>query len=122
MYKKKEKLELFPLKWLSDIKINRYAKIKHDANPYDPDWKEYFEEREMRLMLNSAINKKTVRTLWDAQNRTCPYCHERIDSSTMWRVAKQTVNGVTKLLLVHYHCGRTNDLSNKLEEYEPVSI
>jgi RNA-directed DNA polymerase len=118
----KAKKELLPLKWLSNIKINRYAKVKQDANPYDIEWKEYFEEREKRLMLNSAISKKTISTLSNVQNRTCPYCKERIDCSTPWRVAKQTINGTTVQLIVHYYCGRTNVSTNKLEEYEPVSI
>lgn len=46
--------ELYPIKWLTDTKITRYAKLKCDANPYDPDWTEYFEKRETRLMLQSA--------------------------------------------------------------------
>ena len=34
--------------------------LKCDANPYDPDWTEYFEKRETRLMLQSAKGRNTI--------------------------------------------------------------
>ena len=30
---------------MSDTPIRRHTKIRADANPYDPDWKIYFEKR-----------------------------------------------------------------------------
>ena len=119
---RKSKTELYPVQWLSNIKVTRYAKIKHDANPYDTDWKSYFEERETRLMLSSAKSKKTIRFIWEKQGRICPFCKQKITSVTPWRVTKQVVNGKPERILVHFYCGRTNVLSKKLEEYEPVSI
>jgi len=38
---------------LSDIPIRRHIKIKADANPYDPDWAEYFIKRSQRLLLGA---------------------------------------------------------------------
>jgi len=35
---------------LGDIPIRRHIKIKSDANPYDPDWLEYFIKRLQRLL------------------------------------------------------------------------
>jgi RNA-directed DNA polymerase len=32
----------------SDTKIRRYIKIRADANPFDPDWQDYFAERAFR--------------------------------------------------------------------------
>ena len=118
----KGKTELYPVQWMSNIKITRYAKIKHDANPYDTDWRSYFEERETRLMLNSAKSKKTIKFLWDRQERICPFCKQKITSATPWRVVKTTIDGKQERMLAHLYCGRKNVLTNKLEEYEPISI
>ena len=30
----------------SDTKISRYVKIRGDANPFDPEWDEYFAKRQ----------------------------------------------------------------------------
>ena len=110
---KKSKSELYPVQWLSSMKITRYAKIKQDANPYDAQWKKYFEERESRLMLNAAISKKTIRFITKKQGRTCPFCKQEISSYTPWRVTEQTVNGKTGQILAHRYCGRTNVSSKK---------
>jgi RNA-directed DNA polymerase len=118
---RKGKTELYPIQWLTNIKITRYAKIKHDANPYDTDWIGYFEERETRLMLNSAKSKKTIKFLWDRQERICPFCRQKITSATPWRVVKTTIDGKQERMLAHLYCGRKNVLTDKLEDYEPVS-
>ena len=28
-----------------ETKIRRHVKVRHDANPFDPQWKSYFKER-----------------------------------------------------------------------------
>jgi hypothetical protein len=33
------------LVYASDTKIKRHVKIRRDANPFDPQWRPYFEER-----------------------------------------------------------------------------
>jgi RNA-directed DNA polymerase len=42
---KNDKLELLSM---SSIPIRRHIKIKANANPYDPHWKEYFDKRSKR--------------------------------------------------------------------------
>ena len=121
-YIRKGKKELYPVQWLSNIKITRYAKIKQDANPYDTQWKEYFDERENRLILNSAKSKKTIRFILEKQGRICPFCKHEISSYTPWRVTEHTVNGKSERILAHLYCGIRNVLTEQLEEYEPVSI
>jgi hypothetical protein len=29
----------------TDIKIRRHVKVKKDANPFDPQWRDYFQDR-----------------------------------------------------------------------------
>jgi RNA-directed DNA polymerase len=118
---KKGERKLNPVKWLTDTKIVRYAKVKYDANPYDTEWKEYFEERETRLMLSSAKGKKSILAIWNRQEKKCPHCNEKITSDTPWRVSERIANGIASRCLVHNYCGRENVESKKLEEYEPVS-
>jgi RNA-directed DNA polymerase len=36
------------LVWASDTKIRRHVKIRKEANPFDPSWQPYFEERAFR--------------------------------------------------------------------------
>ena len=46
----REKNSKITLLKLSDIPIRRHIKIKSDANPYDPDWFDYFIKRSQRLL------------------------------------------------------------------------
>ena len=43
--KRMEEKDIFPLKLAFETKILRHKKIKGEANPFDAEWKEYFEER-----------------------------------------------------------------------------
>ena len=121
-FTRKGKSDLYPIQWLSSIKITRYAKVKQDANPYDAQWKEYFEERENRLLLNSAKSKRTIRFILEKHGRICPFCKQEISSHTLWRVAERNIFGETVRVLAHLYCGRMNVSSLNLEEYEPVSL
>ena len=120
-FDKDGRTELHPIKWLTDTKITRYAKLKCYANPYDPDWREYFEKRETCLMLQSAKGRNTIVRIWKRQQRKCPYCGESITRNTPWRVSEKVVNGHTERTLVHSYCGRFNVQPFNKEEYEPVS-
>lgn len=33
----------------ADTKIRRHVKVKADANPYDPEWRSYFEDRKRSM-------------------------------------------------------------------------
>jgi RNA-directed DNA polymerase len=46
----REKDDNISLLKLSDIPIRRHIKIKANANPYDPEWHEYFIQRSQRLL------------------------------------------------------------------------
>lgn len=49
----KEKGSKTALLKLGDIPIRRHIKIKADANPYDPDWSDYFIKRSQRFLLGA---------------------------------------------------------------------
>jgi RNA-directed DNA polymerase len=44
----REKNDKSSLFLLAKLTFNLYVKIKSDANPYDPNWKEYFKSRSLR--------------------------------------------------------------------------
>jgi len=44
------KMQVFKLKKLADIPIVRHIKIKSDANPFDPQWDNYFETRKPKVL------------------------------------------------------------------------
>lgn len=72
------------LRLASDIPIKRHRKIKGDANPYDPAWEIYFEERLGLKMLNNLKGRRQLRHLWKEQNGICPNCQQKITKLTGW--------------------------------------
>jgi len=43
---------------LADLPIRRYTKIQRDANPYDADWKDYFDKRERTRKMLTISDRK----------------------------------------------------------------
>jgi RNA-directed DNA polymerase len=48
----------------SAIPIRRHIKINGDANPYDPQWEAYFEERLRLKMKDSLLGRRKLLSLW----------------------------------------------------------
>jgi len=108
----------------SDIPIKRHIKVKAAANPYDPTWEPYFEERLALQMKDSLQGYERLIKLWFNQNGRCPSCGEKISRETGWHLhhRKWLVNGgddsLSNLSLMHPTCHqqlhaktrRTNDL------------
>lgn len=57
---------------LTQAKILRHIKIQAQANPFDPRWERYFEQRRQEQARDLANPKK--RSLWRKQQAICPYC------------------------------------------------
>lgn len=66
----------------SDTAIVRHVKIKGDANPFDPEWNAYFEDRIGRQLGLKAGNRKKLVHLWLQQKGNCQSCGEVITSQT----------------------------------------
>jgi hypothetical protein len=56
----------------SRMPIRRHTKFKGDANPYDPAWEPYFEERLGVKMAGTLVGRWTPRLLWLEQDGICP--------------------------------------------------
>lgn len=90
--------------------IRRHRKIKADANPFDPRWESYFDDRLGFAMMDSLRGRKQLIHLWLDQERRCPVCHQMITKSSGWRLLHRTrlidggTNTVRNLNLLHPDC------------------
>lgn len=64
--------------------IRRHRKIQGAANPYDPAWELYFEERLGVKMAENLKQRRTLLHLWKAQDGLCPVCNQKITFLTGW--------------------------------------
>ena len=99
--------------WLYRAKstpIKRHIKVQGEANPYDPVYETYFEDREGSHMLDTFRGTKTLRFLWMEQHGLCPLCNIKITRITGWRLhhCVPLVKGGSKSadnrLLLHPEC------------------
>ena len=96
----------------SKIPIQRHTKIKEEANPYDPAWELYFEERLGIKMSNTLLGRRRLYFLWKEQNGICPLCNQKITKLTgwhnhhiVWRVHGGEDSAENRVLL-HPNCHR----------------
>ena len=93
-----------------DVPIKRHVKIKAAANPYDPRWEIYFEERIALQMKENLHGYDKLLRLWFNQDGRCPQCGEKISRETGWHLHHlvSIVNGgddsMANLILMHPTC------------------
>lgn len=92
-------------------KIVPYLKIRSEANPFDPNWEPYFEQRALSKLLQGAEGRKTELRLLKKQGGKCPICRQMLAESyhmhhVVWRVFGGDVLGTPNLILVHETCHR----------------
>jgi RNA-directed DNA polymerase len=99
--------------WLYNAKstpIKRHVKVKGEANPYDPTYETYFEEREGAHMLDKFRGTRTLRFLWHEQRGLCTLCNTKITRITGWHLhycvprVKGGSTGATNCVLLHPEC------------------
>lgn len=92
--------------------IRRHVKVKGDANPYDPAWELYFEERQATRMTNSLTGRGTARYLWLEQDGKCLVCHSPLTLEEGWHIhhllwrSKGGSDLIENLVLLHPNCQR----------------
>lgn len=102
--KPKGKQDSLTLKNLSNIHFIQYTQIKGDANPFDPKYDKYFDQRETQKMLVTLKGRNSLLYLWKKQDRKCPLCGMPIDRVLPWNVTEKVVNGKIQRSLVHDKC------------------
>lgn len=96
----------------SDTLIKRYIKIKGEANPFDPKFEPYFEERSTSKMRDTLKGNKRLLSLWLNQGGMCPICRQKITVDMQWSlhyITRKTEGGgstITNLRVMHNHCHR----------------
>jgi RNA-directed DNA polymerase len=58
--------------------------VRAAANPYDPTWELYFEQRLGVKMANNLRGRRQLLRLWREQEGCCPVCHQKITHLTGW--------------------------------------
>lgn len=96
----------------SDIQIRRHVKIQDAANPFDPQWERYFEDRQGLKMLHALKGRGSLIRLWLDQDKSCGLCRQRITTDTGWDVHHivRRVDGgpstLANLVMLHPNCHR----------------
>jgi RNA-directed DNA polymerase len=94
------------------LPIRRHLKIRGTANPYDPEWEIYFEERQFRHTLTDFWNRPWFKQLWARERGRCPVCGELITRETGWHnhhIHWRVYGGSDELdnrILLHPNCHR----------------
>jgi RNA-directed DNA polymerase len=95
-----------------DTPIRRHVKVKGTANPYDPAWELYFEERLAQQLANSLTGRGTARYLWLEQHGKCLVCGQPLTLEEGWHVhhllwrAFGGDDNTDNLTLLHSNCHR----------------
>ncbi|WP_281647560.1 group II intron reverse transcriptase/maturase [Parendozoicomonas sp. Alg238-R29] len=103
---------LAELLYASDVAIKRHVKIKGNANPYDPEWEQYFEARWLKKVKESLKSRGKLIRLWSEQKGLCPLCCGTLDHESGWDVHHiiERTNGGTdvlsNLVMLHPNCHR----------------
>ena len=94
---------------LASVKTKKHVKIKHNANPYDLEYKQYFEERETRKRLDTLKGWKSIlKYAWELQKRKCPICGQTLTLNSEWANIEE--EGNVYPIIYHKDC-YNNDVS-----------
>jgi RNA-directed DNA polymerase len=104
-----QKVRLF---YASSVAIKRHPKIKGAANPFDPAWEVYFEQRHGVTMADDLKGRRKLLYLWKEQDGLCPVCNQPITQLTGWHnhhLVWRTNGGSDRAanrVLLHPNCHR----------------
>jgi len=112
------------LVYAANTPIRRQVKIRAAANPYDPQWEVYFEQRRQAQMSENLQAYPRLRRLWKAQHGCCLRCGQAITVESGWHIHHKvwrTHGGgesVDNLEMLHPACHRQVH-SSKVPEGKP---
>jgi RNA-directed DNA polymerase len=94
----------------ASVPIKRHAKVKAQANPYEPEWETYYEKRLDVHIVDTLKGKRWLLHLWKEQNGLCPMCQQKITKITGWHshhIAWRSKGGPDRAenrVLLHPNC------------------
>ena len=68
----------------SRVSIKRHVKVRAAANPFDPAWELYFEQRLGVKMVDNLKGRRQLLRLWKEQDGICTVCNQKITELTGW--------------------------------------
>jgi RNA-directed DNA polymerase len=96
----------------ADVRIERHVLIRHEANPYDPEWEPYYEERLQAKMAATIAGREVLEALYKRQQGRCVQCGQLFNERESWQVHHRhwRVYGgdetLDNLELLHANCHR----------------
>lgn len=115
---KTQRLRKVHLIRVDQIPIKRYVKIRSNANPYDPQWEIYFENRMDVKILDNLKRRRRLFNLWKEQRGICPICSQKITKITGWHthhIIHRVEGGsddIQNLVLLHPTCHKQVHCAN----------
>ncbi len=122
---------------IGKVPIQRYVKVRGNANPYDPAMELYFEQRLAKKWETGCHGKSKVISLWRRQARKCPCCGQVILlelGAHTHHIVYRVMGGsdtMDNLMLLHPECHRqlhandnrdtTGPLMGAFERLEPLA-
>jgi RNA-directed DNA polymerase len=94
------------------VSIRRHVKVRGDANPYDPAWELYLEERLFQKMQATLAGRGRIAYLWKEQQGRCGGCGQPLQEEQEWQVHHRVrrtqggSDGLDNLELLHANCHR----------------
>jgi RNA-directed DNA polymerase len=95
------------------VKVLRWVKIRSAANPYDPEWELYLEERSAWKLTHTLAGRGRLEYLWKGQGGRCVMCGRILQAEEQpWhihhRIWRSRGGGETydNMELLHAHCHR----------------
>lgn len=89
----------------SRVPVRRYVKIRSEANPYDPVWEPYLEERLYWQLEGTLAGKGRIEYLWKGQKGRCLRCG-------------QTLRPSEKPWHIHHRCWRCHGGQDTVDNLE----
>jgi RNA-directed DNA polymerase len=96
----------------AEVRIERHVLIRHEANPYDPSWEEYYEGRLQAKMAATLAGRELLSALYERQGGRCVQCGRLFTEHEAWQVHHRhwRVYGgdesLDNLELLHENCHR----------------
>jgi RNA-directed DNA polymerase len=70
----------------AEVRIERHVLVRHEANPYDPAWEEYYEDRLRAKMEATIAGRERLTALYARQEGRCLQCGELFTERDTWQV------------------------------------
>ncbi|MHB1561202.1 MAG: group II intron reverse transcriptase/maturase [Isosphaeraceae bacterium] len=95
------------------VRILRWMKIRSAANPYDPEWELYLEQRSAWKLTHTLAGRGRIEYLWKGQRGRCVMCGQRLqEGGEPWHIHHRVWRSrggderYDNLELLHAHCHR----------------